>query len=96
MVALRLHVDPADSLRAGAASHAGAGGTAEPAGSRDVYWPEHREVSATPVYAGPELPEGARLTGPALLDFPDTTVVVRPGLGLVVEPGGNLTIEMED
>ena len=33
---------------------------------------------------------------PALLDFPDTTVVLRPGLGLVVEPGGNLTIEMED
>ncbi len=96
MTALRLHVDPADSLRAGAASGAGAGGSAEPAGSRDVYWPEHREVSATPVYAGPELPEGARLTGPALLDFPDTTVVLRPGLGLVVEPGGNLTIEMED
>jgi N-methylhydantoinase A len=96
MTALRLHVDPADSLRAGAASQPGAAGTAEPAGSRDVYWPEHREVSATPVFAGPELPEGQRLTGPALLDFPDTTVVLRPGLGLVVEPGGNLTIEMED
>jgi N-methylhydantoinase A len=96
MTALRLHVDPADSFRAGAASKPGAAGTAEPAGSRDVYWPEHREVSATPVFAGPELPEGQRLTGPALLDFPDTTVVLRLGLGLVVEPGGNLTIEMED
>ena len=96
MTALRLHVEPAEALRAGAASGAAAGGTPEPSGSRDVYWPEHREVSATPVYTGPELPEGCRLTGPALLDFPDTTVVLRPGIGLVVEPGGNLTIEMED
>ncbi|HWH20543.1 MAG TPA: hydantoinase/oxoprolinase family protein, partial [Solirubrobacterales bacterium] len=96
VTALRLHVEPADSLRAGAASAGGGGGQAEPAGSRDVYWPEQREVVATPVYTGAELPEGSRLTGPALLDFPDTTVVVRPGLGLVVESGGNLTIEMED
>jgi N-methylhydantoinase A len=96
MTALRLHVEPAEALPAGAASGAAAGGTPEPSGSRDVYWPEHREVSATPVYTGPELPEGTRLAGPALLDFPDTTVVLRPGLGLVVEPGGNLTIEMED
>ena len=95
MTALRLHVEPADSLRADASTEAGEGGTAEPAGSRDVYWPEHGEVSATPVFAGAGLPEGTRLTGPALLDFPDTTVVVRPGLDLVVEPGGNLTIEME-
>ncbi|HZO06210.1 MAG TPA: hydantoinase/oxoprolinase family protein, partial [Solirubrobacterales bacterium] len=95
MTALRLHVEPANSLRAGAASDAGAGGSAEPAGSRDVYWPENGKVEATPVYTGAELPEGTRLTGPALLDFPDTTVVVRPGLDLVVEPGGNLTIEME-
>jgi N-methylhydantoinase A len=95
MTALRLHVEPADAIRAGAASAPGAGGSAEPSGSRDVYWPEQGEVAATPVYAGPDLPEGTRLTGPALLDFPDTTVVVRPGLGLVVEPGGNLTIEME-
>ena len=72
------------------------GGSAEPSGSREVYWPEHREISATPVYTGRELPGGTRLTGPALLDFPDTTVVLRPGVGLVVEPGGNLTIEMED
>jgi N-methylhydantoinase A len=96
MVALRLHVEPAEALRAGAASGSGAGGEPAPSGSRDVYWPEHREVSATPVYTGAEVPEGARLTGPGLLDFPDTTVVLRPGLGLVVEPGGNLTIEMED
>ncbi|MEZ5076758.1 MAG: hydantoinase/oxoprolinase family protein [Solirubrobacterales bacterium] len=96
MTALRLHVEPADSYRAQAAAGAEEGGSAEPVGSREVYWPEHGETAATPVYAGGGLPAGTRLTGPAVLDFPDTTVVLRPGVDLVVEPGGNLTMEMED
>ena len=81
MTALRLHVR-AGRGPAGRAPPRGRprAATPEPSGSRDVYWPEHREVSATPVYTGPDVPEGARLTGPALLDFPDTTVVLRPGL----------------
>jgi N-methylhydantoinase A len=96
LTALRLHVEPAESLRGVAARDAGAGGTAAPSGSRDVYWPESRAVEATPVFDGTGLPAGTRLTGPALVDYPDTTVVLRPGLDLTVEPGGNLTIEMED
>ena len=96
MTALRLHVEPAESFRAAASSGLAAGAPPPPSGERDVYWPELGETSATPVFAGGELPEGTRLTGPALLDFPDTTVVLRPAVDLVVEPGGNLTIEMED
>lgn len=95
LTALRLHVEPAEALRARAAVNAGDAGSAAPTGERDVYWPETGEVSATPVYEGAGLPAGTRLEGPALLDYPDTTAVLRPGLRLTVEPGGNLTIEME-
>lgn len=95
LTALRLHVEPAEALRARAAVNAGDTGSAAPTGERDVYWPETGEVSATPVYEGAGLPAGTRLEGPALLDYPDTTAVLRPGLRLTVEPGGNLTIEME-
>jgi N-methylhydantoinase A len=95
LVALRLHVEAAEPLRATPADGAG-GGNAEPSGERDVYWPEQGRASATPVYTGAELPPGTRLAGPALIDYPDTTAVVRPGLGLTVEQGGNLTIDMED
>ncbi|HVW48490.1 MAG TPA: hydantoinase/oxoprolinase family protein [Solirubrobacterales bacterium] len=96
MTALRLHVEPAESFAATAGSEATGAATATPAGEREVFWPELGEPAATPVYAGNALPGGTRLTGPALLDFPDTTVVLRPAVDLVVEPGGNLTMEMED
>lgn len=95
LVALRLHVEAAEPLRATPADAAG-GTSAEPSGEREVYWPEQGAASATPVYTGADLPPGTRLAGPALIDYPDTTAVVRPGLGLTVDSGGNLTIEMED
>lgn len=94
LVALRLLVEPADPLRVPPAGDGGGdAGAAAPSGERTVYWPELRESSVTPVYTGTALPAGTRLTGPALVDYPDTTAVLRPGLDLVVERGGNLTIE---
>jgi len=96
LMALRLLIGPAEPLRAVVSGHENGGPpTAEPVGEREVYWPEHRATSATPVYDGPALAAGTRLEGPLLVDYPDTTAVVRPGLTLTVEPGGNLTIELE-
>jgi N-methylhydantoinase A len=95
LMALRLDVRPVEPLRARVAVSVPPDATPEPAGSRDVYWPERRSVAATPVYRGGDIPAGTRLTGPALIDYADTTVVLRPDLGLVVERGGNLTIELE-
>jgi N-methylhydantoinase A len=95
-MALRLDVRPAEPLRARVAVEARSEATPEPTGSRDVYWPEHRAVTATPVFTGGDIPPGTVLVGPALVDYPDTTVVLRPDLRMVVEPGGNLTIELED
>ncbi|CAB4873241.1 unannotated protein [freshwater metagenome] len=94
LMGLRLVVAPADPLRPVTATESSAQADAAPIGERDVYWPEHRAVSATPVFNGPSLPAGTVIEGPALVDYPDTTAVVRPGLTLAVEPGGNLTIEL--
>ena len=60
-----------------------------------MYWPERHETAATPVFDGAALPPFTRLQGPALIDYADTTAVLRPGLALQVEPGGNLMIEVE-
>jgi N-methylhydantoinase A len=96
LTALRLHVEPAEPLRSQIADGGGsAGGSAAPTGERQVYWPEQRQTVATPVYDGAALPPFARLQGPALIDYADTTAVLRPGLALEVEPGGNLMIEVE-
>jgi len=46
----------------------------------------------TPVYARPRLPLGAELHGPAIVEQPDTTTVVPPGWGALVEESGNLLL----
>jgi N-methylhydantoinase A len=99
LTALRLHVEPAVPLAVPAATTGNGNGAAPPpvaapSGTRDVFWPELGRVSATPVFTGPDLAAGAALSGPALVDYPDTTVVLRPGLTLTVDPGGNLTIDL--
>ena len=48
-----------------------------------------------PVYRRLDLPEGARLSGPALLIQPDTTIFVDPGLEARVDGFGNLLITRE-
>ena len=72
LMALRLDVRPADPLRAEVAVDVAGDATPEPSGSRDVYWPEQRDIVATPVYTGGDIPAGTRLTGPALHRFTRT------------------------
>lgn len=97
IVALRLHIEPRVPIPASVTSTFSRteASAPTPAGTRDVYWPETGTVTPTPVFDGPALEECSILNGPALLDYPDTTVVLRPGLQLSVEPGGNLVIELE-
>ncbi len=95
LTALRLTVGPREAQAAEVAVLERASDHApQPVGSRDVYWPEASGAETTPVYRGEDLGVGAVLQGPALVDFPDTTVVVRPGLTLAYEPGGNLILEL--
>lgn len=50
-----------------------------------------REV-ATAVYRGEEVPAGAELHGPAILEYPGTTVVIGPNQDGQVDPEGNIII----
>ena len=77
-----------------AAAGAGEPCDAEPTGSRDVTW---YELDATPrptaVYDGDGLRPGARVSGPAIVEFTDTTLVLRHGQRAVVDPWRSIVIE---
>jgi N-methylhydantoinase A len=64
--------------------------SAEPKGARKA-WFEGGFVE-TPVYDEAGLGVGARLSGPAIVESPFTTVVVPPGASLTVDPYRNLVI----
>ncbi len=69
------------------------GGTAgRPAAARQVWlaggWRE------TPIYRRGQLPPGATLTGPAIVEQLDTTIVIEPGDKVSVDALGNLMIEV--
>jgi len=56
---------------------------------RDIYWPELAKRRATPVYDGEQLANGNKISGPAIVETADTTVVVQPGTKLRVDELGN-------
>jgi N-methylhydantoinase A len=64
----------------------------EPAGrSRPVYWSELRENRDTPIYQ--EVPAGS-IDGPALIELPDTVIVIRPGQRGEPDAVGNYLIDL--
>lgn len=63
-------------------------------GVRDVYWYELEEPLQTQIYHGPELRAGHTLGGPAIVEMPETTIVVRPGQSARVDAWGNFVIEL--
>jgi N-methylhydantoinase A len=65
---------------------------ATPGGSRDVYWYEITSRVPTSVYDGDELRPGHTLTGPAIIELPDTTVAVPPGTAAEVDGYGNIVM----
>jgi N-methylhydantoinase A len=66
-----------------------------PRTTRPVYWTEAGERLATPVHRGEELAAGVTVNGPAILEFPDTTLVVHPGQGARADELGNVELLME-
>ena len=75
-------------LLAGAAE---AGAKPDPIEERDVWiggrhWP-------TPVYDRTDLGTGCGLAGPAIIEQPDTTILIDPGLAGEVDEFGNLLLE---
>jgi N-methylhydantoinase A len=51
------------------------------------------EWRGTSVWARLDLPVGARITGPAILEQTDATTVIEPGLAGRIDPLGNLIVE---
>jgi N-methylhydantoinase A len=64
-------------------------------GARGVYWDELKEVVETPVYDGRLLEHGQLVRGPAIVETPDTSVVVRPDQSLTLDPFGNFELALE-
>jgi N-methylhydantoinase A len=63
---------------------------------RPVYWRELAGRITTPVYWGPQLAPWMRLQGPTIVEYPHTTIAVRPGQALHLDDFGNIVLTLED
>ena len=61
-------------------------------GRRPVYFTERGRFVRTRVYDGHALRPGNRLKGPAVVELATTTIVVRPGQNLVMDPYRNYVV----
>lgn len=68
------------------------GAASVPRESRDVYWRENGSYVDTPIY---DEVTGI-ITGPAVIELPDTTIAIRPGQHVAHDPYGNLIITFDD
>jgi N-methylhydantoinase A len=64
------------------------------AGTRPVYWSELGDFDATPVFWGEKLVAGNVLAGPAIIQAPDTTIVVHPFESARVDAYGNVLVDL--
>ncbi len=62
--------------------------------TRDIFWPIRGTQIDTPIYTGLQLGPGHVITGPAVVEYPETTIVVQPDATGTVDPGGNFIIEL--
>ena len=70
---------------------AGEASGASPAGSRPAYLGEWQE---TPTYASDELPAGAEIAGPAILESEFTTILVWPGDHATIDAMGGVKLRV--
>ena len=61
-------------------------------GVRPVYFTEARKYVQTKIYDGHALKPGNRLNGPAVVELATTTIVVRPGQTLMMDPYRNYVV----
>ena len=64
-------------------------------GARDVYFEERAEFVETPVYDGALVEPGHLIAGPAIIEEPDTTIVVRPGQEAMSDHYSTYVIEVQ-
>jgi N-methylhydantoinase A len=63
--------------------------------SREVYWRELKRFAVTPVYNGAKLAVGFTLEGPAIIEMPETTIVLHPGSSGQLDEYGNFVISIK-
>ena len=69
-------------------------GDVKPSGRRPAYMAAVDDECMTDIYQGTELAVGDRIVGPAIIEFPTTTVVVNPEDVLVVQADGSSLINI--
>jgi N-methylhydantoinase A len=72
------------------------GGDARATGRRKTWSPAARALVDTPVYSGDDVPVGARIEGPAIVELANTTVVVLAGFNLTVDSSGAFVLYAPD
>jgi N-methylhydantoinase A len=77
---------------AGAASRNGATTTMVRDRARRVYWPDEHAWVSTAIHNGRGLRPGHRVTGPAMVELPYTTVAVAASHVLTLDPVGNYVL----
>jgi N-methylhydantoinase A len=65
-------------------------------GERHCYWERSRSVEPTPVYDYDAIAAGHEIPGPAILEGPDTTVVLYPEWTARMDDHGFLSLEKEE
>lgn len=65
-------------------------------GERNAYFSELDAFTATPIYNGSALTPGNALSGPAIVELPMTTIVVRPRQRLSVDAFNGFVVEIEE
>jgi N-methylhydantoinase A len=64
------------------------------AGRRDVYWRERRRFVATPIFHGAQLAAHRDIAGPAIVEMPETTIVLHPDSSGQLDEYGNFVITL--
>ena len=63
-------------------------------GSRDVVFDDASKPLKTAIYWRPALPAGFKLTGPAVIEEPNSTILIHPGDEVVVHEAGHLLVTL--
>ncbi|MFX1319662.1 MAG: hydantoinase/oxoprolinase family protein [Promethearchaeota archaeon] len=69
-------------------------GPPEPRFTREVYFEEIKRFTNTPIYERSALGVKAEVTGPAIIEQPDSTTVLHPKTKATIGKGGNMVLEM--
>ena len=65
-------------------------------GYRDVYWRSHQRFERTPIYSSAALAGHPAIDGPAIVELPETTIVIPPECSGRLDEFGNFLISVFD